>query len=125
MTTIIMMFLLPLGVVTYFWDKRNYASNLKLFHDYSITLLDSDLPRIEKLDSIDNLFYHNGYKRVIRTDTRLMVEKKHFNLGMLLIFIGGLAYIGIVLYMLYYFYFLKPRRIEIDLEGDVLFMEMN
>ena len=125
MTTIIMIFLLPIGIITYLWDKKNYAHNIQLFHDYIISVLDSDLSTSEKLDSIDNLFYQNDYKRTERTPNTLIVEKKHFNLGVLLIFMGGLAYVGILLYMIYYFYLLKPRRIEIDLDNEPVLKEMN
>jgi hypothetical protein len=34
MSTIIMLFILPLGILVYFWDRRNYAQNLLLFRDY-------------------------------------------------------------------------------------------
>lgn len=57
MSTIIMMFILPIGIMVYFWDKRNYA---------------------QKLNKIDEMFYHNGYKVVERSDLCLVVAKKAF-----------------------------------------------
>lgn len=117
MTTIIMMFILPIGILTYFWDKRNYKQSLELFQTYILQISRSDLARNDKLNAIDEMFYQNGYKKVEKTEQYLVVEKKHFNVGMLLICFGLLNYIGIFLYLGYYRFFLKPRRLYADLEG--------
>ena len=125
MTTIIMMFLLPIGIITYYWDKKNYANNIRVFHDYVVRILESDMPSSKKLDTIDEMFYQNNYKRIAKTSTTLIVEKKHFNLGVLLIFLGTMTYFGVIFYLIYFYYILKPRRIEIDFDRDFVLKEMN
>ncbi|MBN2870530.1 MAG: hypothetical protein JXK04_06210 [Campylobacterales bacterium] len=116
MSTVIMMFILPLGILTYFWDRRNYTQSLALFRDYVSRISRSDLPLSEKMAKVDEMFYQNGYKRVEKSGMRLVVENKHFNIGLLLIFFGLLNYIGLFLYLLYYRFLLKPRRLYADLD---------
>ncbi|MGA9047047.1 hypothetical protein [Sulfuricurvum sp.] len=123
MSTIIMMFILPLGILIYFWDRRNYAQSLTVFRDYISQMSHTDLPDTSKMDRIDEMFYKNGYTRIERSHTGLVVEKKHFNIGVLFISVGALTYFGLFLYLLYYRFILKPRRLSIDLGGAVMMRE--
>ncbi|WP_345991867.1 hypothetical protein [Sulfurimonas sp. HSL-1716] len=118
MTTIIMLFILPLGILVYFFDKKVQKNNKANFQHYISQVKATDITLKEKLDKIDEMYYQNGYKRILRTDDTLVVEKKHFNLGVLLIFFGALAYFGLPLYYLYYRFILKPARIEISLQDS-------
>lgn len=115
MTTIIMLFILPLGIAFYFFDKKTRRENQIIFDNYVEKIKHSDLSDQEKLISIDKMYYENGYKRVFRDDTRLVVEKKHFNLGVLFIFFGLANYFGIVLFFIYYRFILKPDSLTIEL----------
>lgn len=124
MSTVIMMFILPLGILVYFWDRRNYAQSLTIFRDYISQISHSDLPHENKMVKIDEMFYHNGYTRIQRSSTRLIIEKKHFNIGILFILVGALTYFGLFLYLLYYRFLLKPRRLSIDLEDEVMMQEV-
>lgn len=123
MSTIIMLFILPLGILVYFWDRRNYAQNLLLFREYISQINYADLPQSEKMDRIDEMFYKNGYTRIGRSDTRLIVEKKHFNIGILFISVGALTYFGLFIYLLYYRFVQKPRRLSVDLDNEVMMRE--
>lgn len=123
MSTIIMLFILPLGILVYFWDRRNYAQNLLLFREYISQINYADLPQSEKMDRIDEMFYKNGYTRIERSDTRLIVEKKHFNIGILFISVGALTYFGLFIYLLYYRFVQKPRRLSVDLDNEVMMRE--
>lgn len=123
MSTIIMMFILPLGIVVYFWDRRNYAQSLAVFRDYISQMCHTDFSDTEKMDRIDEMFYKNGYTRIERFERRLVVEKKHFNIGVLFIAVGALTYFGLFLYLLYYRFILKPRRLRIDLGSAVMMNE--
>lgn len=124
MSTIIMLFILPLGIVVYFWDRRNYSQNLRVFRDFISLISHADLSNNEKMDRIDEMFYQNGYTRIERTMTHLIIEKKHFNIGVLFISVGALTYFGLFFYLIYYRFFLKPRRLSVDLEGDVMMSEV-
>lgn len=123
MSTIIMMFILPLGIVVYFWDRRNYTQNLQLFSKYIDMISRSELSNAQKLDKIDEMFYHNGYKIVERADLYLVVAKKHFNIGVFFIWLGLLTYFGLFIYLLYYRFFQKPRILKIDLDAAPMLQE--
>lgn len=116
MSTILMMFILPLGIITYFWDRKNYAQNLKTFSDYSEKISHADIVSSKKIEMIDEMLYQNGYTRVERTDSSLKAQKKHFNIGILFVFVGLLTYFGLLFYWIYYRFLLKPNVLCIDLE---------
>ena len=118
MSTVLMMFILPIGILIYFWDKRNYRQSLKLFEEYIEKMRHADLDDREKIKKIDSMFYENGYKIVERETRRLVVEKKHFNIGILLMMFGLLNYFGLFGYVLFYKFFLKPRRLRVDIGTD-------
>lgn len=122
MGTIIMLFILPLGILVYYWDRRNYTQSLELFRDYISQISHTDLSDTEKMDRIDEMFYQNGYTRIERTESRLVIEKKHFNIGVLFIWVGALTYFGLFLYLIYYRFLMKPCRLRVDF-GDVIMME--
>jgi hypothetical protein len=117
MSTILMMFILPLGIILFFWDRKNYAQNLKTFSDYAEKISCADMAASEKIEIIDEMLYQNDYERVERTDGALKVRKKHFNIGVLFILIGFVSYFGILFYWMYYRFLLKPDLLCIDLEG--------
>lgn len=123
MSTVIMMFILPLGIIVYFWDRRNYAQNLQVFRDYSEQMGHADFSESEKMDRIDEMLYQNGYTRIERSGCRLAVEKKHFNIGVLFIAVGALTYFGLFLYLIYYRFFQKPRRLIVDLNDEEIMRE--
>lgn len=75
------------------------------------------------MDRIDEMFYQNGYTRIERSDSRLIIEKKHFNIGILFISVGALTYFGLFIYLLYYRFFQKPRRLSVDLDDEVMMRE--
>lgn len=118
-----MLFILPLGIAVYFWDRRNYAQSLTIFQDYILQISYADWSDTEKMDRIDEMFYQNGYTRIERSATRLVIEKKHFNIGVLLVLVGALTYFGLFFYLLYYRFFLKPRRLSIDLGDEPMMRE--
>ncbi|HEX5670189.1 MAG TPA: hypothetical protein VFX66_01535 [Sulfuricurvum sp.] len=123
MGTVIMLFILPLGILVYFWDRRNYAQSLGIFRDYISKMRHSDLTDAQKMDKIDEMFYQNGYTRIERSDTHLIIEKKHFNIGVLFISLGALTYFGLFIYLIYYRFLMKPRRLSVDLGDDVMMRE--
>lgn len=118
-----MLFILPLGIMVYFWDRRNYAQNLGIFRNYILQINHTDLSDTEKIDRIDEMFYQNGYTRIERSDTHIVIEKKHFNIGLLFILLGALTYFGLFIYLIYYRFFLKPRRLSVNLRASVTMRE--
>ncbi len=106
-----MLFVLPLGILFYFFDKKTRKENEKLFESFEQRLRDqNDLSREQKLQRLDEMYYANGFRRVLLDESHLIVEKKFFNLGVLLILFGLMSYFGILFYIIYYRYFLRPYQ---------------
>jgi hypothetical protein len=114
MTTVIMLFILPLGIIFYFFDKKTKKQNKKILDEHVHKIQTSELTQKEKLNIIDEMYYQNGFKIVQKTDDLLVVQKKHFNLGVLFIFFGLLSYFGLPLYYIYYRFILKPDEVRIS-----------
>jgi len=120
MMSIVIMFMLPIGIATFIFDKKNYIESLEVFHNYIKTIKASRLTDVEKIDSINMMFYHNNYKIVQKEVGYLCVEKKHFNLGLLFIMFGLLNVLGILFYLGFYRYFLKARKITVSLGNEAI-----
>ncbi|MDD5406465.1 MAG: hypothetical protein PHE73_05960 [Sulfurovaceae bacterium] len=118
MTTVIMIFILPIGIVIYFWDKKNYRQALELFESFILKIKDSDLSDDNIIKNIEMMFYKNDYSIIKLKNGHFIAEKKHFNIGTLLIMFGLMNVIGLVLYLVFYKFFLKPRQLLIDLKSD-------
>ena len=110
-----MLFILPLGIILFFYDKKLQRQNRETFDAYVAKIRSSDLSDEEKLYHIDTMYYENGFKIDQRDDNSLRACKKHFNPGLLFIFFGLASYLGPPLYIIYYHFFLKPDCVTIDL----------
>lgn len=120
MSTIFIMFILPLGIITFFWDRKNYAQNIQTFAEYAQKIAHAEIEAAKKIETIDEMLYQNGYIPIERTQTSLKVYKKHFNLGVLFIFVGLMTYFGLLVYWVYYRFLLKPNVLCIDLERETV-----
>ena len=118
MTTVIMIFILPIGIFIYFWDKKNYRQALELFESYILKIKHSDLSDDEMIKNVEMMFYKNDYKIIRHSKGPFIAEKKHFNIGTLLIMFGLMNVIGLLLYLIFYRFLLKPRRLLIDVKSD-------
>ncbi len=118
MSTVIMMFILPIGILVFFWDKKNHTQSLAVFKEYIVKMQHADFDDAAKMQRIDAMFHENGYKIVERDPRSLVAEKKHFNIGVLLIMFGLLNYFGLFGYVIFYRFFLKPRRLSATLSPD-------
>lgn len=118
-----MIFILPIGIIIYFWDRKNYAKNIQFFDLHIRKISNLQLEKVEKINTIEKMFLKNDYTSVSQSDRTLIVEKRHVNIGVPFIMMGLMAYIGIVVYIVYYYYFLKPRRLQINLENEPFLLE--
>lgn len=118
MTTVIMLFLFPIGILTFFWDKKVYAQGIETYREFIKKIKNADLSDKEKTLKIDHMFYDNDYKIIHRDETTLEVQKKHFNIGILIMVFGIFNYFGAIAYVAFYKFFLKPRTLKIDINSD-------
>lgn len=121
MSTVITFFLLPIGIVIFFWDRRNERENLMIFERYTRKLVDTECTVNEMMELIERMFNKNGYEVVERTKTSIVVEKKHVNPGIIFMLFGIASYIGLLIYLFYYYFLLRPQQLYIDLNSDQVF----
>jgi hypothetical protein len=118
MSTVIMFFVLPIGILIFWWDRKNLAQSFEIFRDYIVKMQRTDFDDAHRMEHIDAMFYENGYQTASRKPTTLTVEKKHFNIGLLFIFFGLMNYFGIFVYIILYRFILKPHRLCVDLSSE-------
>ena len=121
MTTILMLLMFPIGLYVYYGvekkDKRVYQSVFDNF--YSETLNSKNLTEHEKIIRFEQMLDQNGYKIVEVTDRKVVAQKKILSMGLMMIGIG-IYFIGLLVYLLYYFYLQKPHEIVFALDTDNL-----
>jgi len=117
MTTIIMLLMFPIGLYIYFnVEKQDNKRYLAVFDDfYHQTLKSSSLSDSDKIVRFEQMLEKNGYELIEVTKSRVVAEKKILSMGLMMIGIG-VYFIGLLIYLLYYFYLQKPHRIEFALE---------
>jgi hypothetical protein len=113
-----LLFMLPIGILVYFWDRRNIAQNIALFSGFVVKMQHAGDDDAHKMERIDAMFYENGYKIVQKEERTLAAEKKHFNIGIFFMLTGTLYYVGFFGYILYYLLLQKPRRLCVDLARE-------
>jgi len=119
MTTIIMLFMLPIGLYVYYTvekkDKRVYHAVFDKF--YTETVNSKILTEHEKIIRFEQMLERNGYNIVKVTDSKVVAQKKILSMGLMMIGIG-IYFIGLLVYLLYYFYLQKPHEIVFALEPE-------
>jgi hypothetical protein len=116
MTTIIMLFLFPIGFYTYFFIERKTKKEYqKVFDDFQVnTVSKSKLTNKEKINLFEQMLLQNEYEVIEVSESRVMGEKKVLSLAF--IFMGlGLYIVGLFFYLAYFFWLQKPHRVEFSL----------
>ncbi len=113
MITLLMIFLFPIGLYTYFFiekkTKKEYAS---VFDNFRIqTQNNSRLTNKEKVALFAQMLIQNDYEITSINESMVVGEKKILSLAF--IFMGlGIYIVGVVFYLAYYFWFQKPHKVE-------------
>ncbi len=114
MTTIIMLISLPIGIYILFKEKKEMQKYQAIFDNFYKNLAsDNSLSNDKKINLAKEMFYKNNYNIVKSTDESVMAEKKLFSVGWLFVGIGTL-YVGLIVYIIYFFYFQKPHILIFD-----------
>jgi hypothetical protein len=109
MTQIILLLAFPIGLYIYFWDKRNIIEADAIFDTFIITTKqNSTLTTEDKINRIAEMFKQNEFKTVTKNENLLIVQKKHLNIGTAIMIFGLFNYFGILIFLFYYFFILKP-----------------
>lgn len=113
MTTLIMLFLFPIGLYTYFViEKRTKKEYQAIFDNFqSETSDNANYTDTQKIERFEQMLLQNDYEIKELTQTSVVGEKKVLSLAF--IFMGlGLYIVGLFFYLAYFFWFQKPHRVE-------------
>ncbi len=116
MTLVITFFSIPIGILLLINEHRNFHKYEAIFSDFLLEVqADDRLDDKAKLARLRAMLEHNYYHVLWISEKKIVAEKKLFSMGWLSIGIGA-AYIGALIYMIYYFKFQKPHMVTFSLE---------
>jgi len=111
-----MIFSFPIGIYILLGEKKNMQKYQAIFDDfYNNIINDDEIDDKAKIDLFQDMLYNNRYEIVHADKQKVIGEKKIFSVGWMFIGIGT-VYIGLIIYIIYYFYFQKPHRVEFALK---------
>ncbi|OYY57027.1 MAG: hypothetical protein B7Y52_02230, partial [Sulfurovum sp. 28-43-6] len=104
MSQVLLWFLLPIGLYTYFVvEKRHKMEYQHTFDDfYKNVYENSSLSDNEKMKLYKEMLIKNGYTIVHTTEKSVRGEKKYLSLGLMMIGFG-LYIVGLLLYLFYFY----------------------
>ena len=113
MTTILMMFLFPIGLYTYFVIEKKTKKEYQLVFDnfQKKTASSSKMTDEEKVHLFEQMLLQNGYTIVSMNGSTVVGEKKVLSMAFIMIGLG-IYIIGLFFYLAYFFWFQKPHRVE-------------
>ncbi|MBA1421590.1 MAG: hypothetical protein FAF03_12370 [Epsilonproteobacteria bacterium] len=113
MSQVIMMFLFPIGLYFYFFvERRDRLKYQKVFDDFGTKIeTDNILSDTEKKEQYIQMLKQNGYKITQSTSTQVRGEKKILSMSLLAMSIGA-YYVGVFVYLGYYFWVQKPHVVQ-------------
>jgi len=109
-----MLISLPIGIYILFKEKTQMQKYQAIFDDFYKELAsNTSLSNNEKINLAKEMFYKNNYNITKTTKQNVTAEKKLFSVGWLFVGIGTL-YVGLIIYIVYFFYFQKPHVLVFD-----------
>jgi len=115
-TTVLMLLMLPIGLYVYFGkEKKDREIYQAVFDDFELkTAKRKNLSNKEKIELFEQMLEQNGYKVVEVTETTVKAQKKILSMGLMMIG-TGIYIVGLLVYLVYYFYLQKPHEIIFDI----------
>ena len=119
MSQVIMWFLLPIGLYFYFYKERpSRPAYNKVFTDFEIEIQDdATLSDTDKMRRYKEMLLKNEYKVVTMNSNCIEGEKRIFSMSLFAIS-AGLYLVGVVFYLLYWYYLQTPHRVTFKLHKD-------
>jgi len=116
MTQVIMLFLFPIGFYFYFFvERKEKPKYQKIFDDFQQKIASNQrLNDSEKIEKFKMMLVRNGYTLTEVKNSKVVGEKRIMSMS-LFTMSAGFFYIGAVIYLLYFYYFQKPHRVEYSL----------
>ena len=115
MSQVIMMLLFPIGLYFYFFvEKKARPAYYKVFTNFEEEIQSKDgLTDNEKLQRFSDMLKKNDYTIIDTTETSITGERKIFSMSLFAMSVG-VYYVGVIVYLLYFFYFQKPHIITFN-----------
>ena len=108
---VLVWFALPIGIYTIIFELKSKKKYNALFEDfYQKTIKSNNLSQKEKHAQILQLLKRNGYEVTEESKNKIIGEKKILSLGWIILTIGFI-YVGVIFYLLYYYFIQKPHRL--------------
>ena len=113
--SVLIMVALPLGVYILIYEQKSDFRYPQIMHDFFIKVKNNkNLQSGEKIEKLKIMLIKNHFTIVEKTKNKISGDKKNLSLGWMTIGIG-FAYIGLLIYVIYYIYFLKPYRVTYEI----------
>ena len=115
MTQVIMLFFFPIGLYFYFFvEKKNRPKYQKTFDDFQINIKNnSTLNDEEKKNLYRDMLVKNKYKITQLSKTVVIGEKRIFSMSLFIMSLG-LIYVGVIFYLLYYFFMQDAHVVKFE-----------
>jgi len=111
---VLVWFAIPIGIYTILFERKSKKKYDALFENfYQKTINNKNLSQKEKHTLMLQLLHKNGYKLVEENPNRMTGEKKILSLGWIILGIGFI-YIGVMFYLIYYYFIQKPHRLNYE-----------
>ena len=116
MSQVIMLLLFPIGFYFYFFvEKKEKPKYQKIFDDFQEKIAKSSkFSNEEKLEQFQEMLVQNGYVLRERNSIEVVGEKRILSMSILAMSLG-VFYVGILIYLVYFYYFQKPHRVRYHL----------
>ena len=108
-------FAIPIGIYTLHFEQKSQKKYNALFDNfYQKTMANPKLNQEEKYSLLTQLLERNGYEFIEESEHRIVGEKKVLSLGWIILGVG-LLYIGVIFYLIYYYFIQKPHRVSYEI----------
>jgi len=119
MSQVIMLLLFPIGLYFYFFKERPARPRYyQVFTDFEAKVQNkTTLSDAHKIQLYQEMLEKNDYKIVEITPRTVIGEKRIFSMS-LFAMSAGLYFVGVVFYLLYWYYLQTPHRVVFHAEKD-------
>jgi hypothetical protein len=111
-----MIFLFPIGLYFYFFvEKKAKPKYQKVFDDFALQIKnDRTLSSKEKMQQYKDMLQQNGYTIAESTENSIKGEKLILSMSLLAMSVG-VYYVGMFVYLAYYYWIQKPHVVSYKL----------
>jgi hypothetical protein len=113
MSQVIMLFLFPIGLYFYiFVERKNRPEYEKVFDDFQKRISQNTrLSNENKLLRFKTMLSNNDYRITFEDKVNIKAEKKIFSISLLMMSLG-IFFIGVVMYLVYFYFFQKAHQVH-------------